>query len=93
MHIIDSHFHWWPTSVFETLLKRKGFPRVERDGKGGYIYHREENPGDYVLGTWDEWFHLDKQLEHMDSLGHDIDVVCSIGPFSVAFSEIGRAHV
>ena len=88
MHIIDSHFHWWPTSVFETLLKRKGFPRVERDGKGGYIYHREENPGDYVLGTWDEWFHLDKQLEHMDSLGHDIDVVCSIGPFSVAFSEL-----
>ena len=88
MHIIDSHFHWWPTSVFETLLKRKGYPRVERDGKGGYRYLREENPGDYVLGTWDEWFDLDRQLEHMDSLGHDIDVVCSIGPFSVAFSEL-----
>ena len=23
MHIIDSHFHWWPRSIFEKLCKRK----------------------------------------------------------------------
>ena len=26
MHIIDSHFHWWPRSVFETLCKRTEIP-------------------------------------------------------------------
>ena len=28
MHIIDSHFHWWPRSVFERFCKRKDFPRA-----------------------------------------------------------------
>ncbi|HKN10019.1 MAG TPA: amidohydrolase family protein, partial [Pseudomonadota bacterium] len=28
------------------------------------------------------------QLEHMDGLGHEVAVVCSIGPFSVAFSDM-----
>ena len=35
------------------------------------------------LNSWAEWFDLDKQFEYMDSLGHQVDVVCSIGPFSV----------
>ncbi len=41
-----------------------------------------------MLSSWAEWFDLDKQLEHMDGLGHQVDVVCSIGPFSVFFSEL-----
>jgi aminocarboxymuconate-semialdehyde decarboxylase len=40
------------------------------------------------LNSWAEWFDLDKQLEYMDSLGHEVDVVCSIGPFSVSFSDM-----
>ncbi|NQV54690.1 MAG: amidohydrolase [Rhodospirillales bacterium] len=87
MRIVDSHFHWWPRSVFELLLKRTDYPRIERDGKDGYNYLRGDN-ADYVLNTWPEWFDLDKQLEHMDGLGHEVDVVCSIGPFSVVFSEL-----
>src|SRR2546430_4286134 len=43
---------------------------------------------DYELSSWAEWFDLDKQLEHMDGLGHQVDVVCSIGPFSVFFSDL-----
>jgi aminocarboxymuconate-semialdehyde decarboxylase len=43
---------------------------------------------DYMLSSWTEWYDLDKQLEHMDGLGHQVDVVCSIGPFSVFFSEL-----
>src|SRR5262249_50833887 len=43
---------------------------------------------DYILNSWAEWFDLDKQLEHMDGLGHQVDVVCSIGPFSVFFSDL-----
>ena len=40
------------------------------------------------VNSWAEWFDLDKQLEHMDGLGHQVDVVCSIGPLSVAFSDL-----
>jgi aminocarboxymuconate-semialdehyde decarboxylase len=87
MHIIDSHFHWWPRSVSERFCKRKTLPRAHVNEKGGYTYLREENV-DYVLSSWTEWFDLDRQLEHMDGLGHQVDVVCSIGPFSVFFSDL-----
>ena len=87
MRIIDSHFHWWPRSIFEHLCKRKDYPRAERNGRGGYDYHRRSGSGAH-LNSWAEWFDLDKQLEHMDGLGHQIDVVCSIGPFSVSFSDM-----
>jgi aminocarboxymuconate-semialdehyde decarboxylase len=87
MHIIDSHFHWWPRSVSDTLCKRKALPRAQVNSRGGYTYLREQK-GDYILNSWAEWFDLDKQLEHMDGLDHQVDVVCSIGPFSVYFSEL-----
>ena len=88
MRIVDSHFHWWPRPFWEALCKRKGYPRAEPDGKGGYHYLRDASDTDYHLGPWPAWFDLDKQLEHMDGLGHEVDVVCSIGPFSVHFSEL-----
>ena len=87
MHIIDSHFHWWPRSVSDRLCKRKSYPRAEVNGRGGYTYYRQDG-GDYILNSWAEWFDLDKQLEHMDGLGHQVDVVCSIGPLSVYFSDL-----
>jgi aminocarboxymuconate-semialdehyde decarboxylase len=87
MHIIDSHFHWWPRSVSERLCKRKTYPRAHVNDRGGYTYLRQDG-GDYILSSWAEWFDLDKQLEYMDGLGHQVDVVCSIGPFSVFFSDL-----
>ena len=89
MRIIDSHFHWWPRSVSERLCKRKIYPRAEVNGRGGYTYLRQDNV-DYVLSSWAEWFDLDRQLAHMDGLGHQVDVVCSIGPFSVFFSDLPK---
>jgi aminocarboxymuconate-semialdehyde decarboxylase len=35
-----------------------------------------------------EWFDLDRQFAYMDALGHEIDLVCSIGPLSIHFSDI-----
>ena len=90
MRIVDSHFHWWPRSIFEQLCKRNGYPRAEPDGRGGYNYFRAEVKADYHLNVWPEWFDLDKQLAHMDGLGHDVDVVCSIGPMSVHFSDLPK---
>ncbi|MFL5106869.1 MAG: amidohydrolase family protein [Xanthobacteraceae bacterium] len=87
MHIIDSHFHWWPRSIFESLCRRNGYPRAVPNARGGYDYWRRQESGAH-LNSWAEWFDLDQQLAHMDGLGHRVDVVCSIGPFSVAFSDM-----
>jgi aminocarboxymuconate-semialdehyde decarboxylase len=87
VHIIDSHFHWWPRSVFDKLCKRKNFPNAAVNTSGGYDYARRAGSGQH-LNSWAEWFDLDKQFEYMDSLSHRVDVVCSIGPFSVAFSDM-----
>jgi aminocarboxymuconate-semialdehyde decarboxylase len=86
MRIIDSHFHWWPRSVFELFCKRKDFPRATVNSRGGYNYVGHE--GRPSLNSWTEWFDLDKQLEHMDGLGHEVGVICSIGPFSISFSDL-----
>ncbi|MGD0026927.1 MAG: amidohydrolase family protein [Xanthobacteraceae bacterium] len=91
MHIIDSHFHWWPRSIFDKLCKRKNFPKAKVNQRGGYDYTRRQGSGAH-LNSWAEWFDLDKQLEYMDSLGHEVDVVSSIGPFSVAFSDMPLAE-
>ena len=89
MRIVDSHFHWWPRAVFDDLCSRSTYPRAERDGKGGYRYYRAA--GAASLNIWPEWFDLDDQFAHMDSLGHEIDAVGSIGPFSVYFSELEKS--
>jgi aminocarboxymuconate-semialdehyde decarboxylase len=87
MEIIDSHFHWWPRSIFEALCERATYPRAERDGKGGYRYYRAEGVPSF-LPVWAEWFDLDRQFEHMDGLGHHVAAFGSIGPFSVHFSDV-----
>jgi aminocarboxymuconate-semialdehyde decarboxylase len=87
MHIIDSHFHWWPRSIFDKLCKRESFPKARVNDRGGYDYMRRSGSGQH-LNSWAEWFDLDKQFEYMDRLGHRVDVVCSIGPFSVSFSDM-----
>ena len=86
VRIIDSHFHWWPREIFELLCRRSGYPRVERNDRGGYNYVGHE--GRPSLNSWAEWFDLDRQLEHMDGLGHKVGVVCSLGPFSICFSDL-----
>jgi aminocarboxymuconate-semialdehyde decarboxylase len=87
MHNVDSHFHWLPRSYFEELCKRTTFPRAERNGKGGYRYYRALD-GKHIGNPWPEWFDLDKQFAYMESIGHEVDVVSSIGPYSVYFSEV-----
>lgn len=87
MKIIDSHFHWWPRSIFEPLLKREGYPKAVVNARGGYTY-QGANGRRGTVASWKEWFDLDEELGYMDSLGHDISVVCSIGPLSVYFSEL-----
>jgi len=87
MRIIDSHFHWWPRSVFEQALQRTSYPRVERNTNGGYDLCRNAGvTGRSRQGA--EWFDLDAQFAHMATLGHEVDVICSIGPFSLYFSEV-----
>jgi aminocarboxymuconate-semialdehyde decarboxylase len=87
MQVIDSHFHWWPRSFFDTLCRRKDYPLTRANPDGGYSYWRR--PGSTgLLNLEPEWFDLERELAHMDALGHDVGVVCSIGPLSVHFSDI-----
>jgi len=87
MKIIDSHFHWWPRSVLEHLHRRDGFPRADPNDRGGYTYQGAGGRSGTVA-SWAEWYDLDRQLEAMDALGHEVSVVLSIGPLSIAFSEL-----
>jgi aminocarboxymuconate-semialdehyde decarboxylase len=87
MRIIDSHFHWWPRPVFEALCKRKTYPRAERNKKGGYTYWRRAGDAPR-FDPGPEWLDLDKELAHMDGLGHQVDLICSTGPFGVVFSDL-----
>lgn len=86
MRIIDSHFHWWPREVYEHLCKRDRYPLCTVNARGGYNYVGHE--GRPSLNSWKEWFDLDDQLAHMDGLGHEIGVVCSLGPLSISFSDL-----
>ena len=87
MRILDSHFHYLPREIFEALCERTVYPLVERDGKGGYRYYRRPNAPP-TNKPWREWFDLDEQLQRMDATGHQVDVISSIGPHSVHFSEL-----
>ena len=91
MHIIDSHFHWWPRPFFEDLCRRTEFPRAAVNDLDGYTYMRRAEGGGNIR-SWAAWYDLDEQLAHMDGLGHRVDVVSSIGPFSVYFSELEPSH-
>lgn len=91
MHIIDSHFHWWPRPILERLCERHGYPRAEVNKRGGYAYYGAEGRS-FPVNSWAEWFVLEEQFAHMDGLGHQIDVVGSIGPLSIYFSDLPVAE-
>jgi aminocarboxymuconate-semialdehyde decarboxylase len=86
MRIVDSHFHWWPRQVYEHLCKRDRYPLCAVNARGGYNYVGHE--GRPSLNSWKEWFDLEDQLAHMDGLGHEVSVVCSLGPLSISFSDL-----
>src|SRR5690348_7537461 len=87
MRILDSHFHWWPRPFFEQLCKREKYPRARPIAGGGYDYRRKEGATG-LLNLGAEWFDLETQFAHMDALGHEVDVVASIGPLSIHFSDL-----
>jgi aminocarboxymuconate-semialdehyde decarboxylase len=87
MHIIDSHFHYWPRAFFDHLCKRRGYPRVEPNERGGFTYWRQE--GKEPTFNWGPvWFDVDNLLDRMQEDGHEVDVISSIGPISVHFSDV-----
>ena len=89
MLIIDSHFHFWPRRFFEKLAKRADAPNARPNAKGGYDV-RARSVDDFQSMGWDAWHDLDEQFAHMDGLGHQVDVVSSLGPMSVFFSALSK---
>lgn len=93
MRAINSHFHWYPKSVYEALCKRTDFPKAEPTKNGGYLV--SPHAGAARSDTWADWFDLDAMLEHMDKagekIGRDFGVVCTTGPGGAFFSETDAA--
>jgi aminocarboxymuconate-semialdehyde decarboxylase len=87
MQIIDSHFHWTPRAVFERLSKRRGYPRVAPNERGGYTMWLKES-SDPASDLGSNWFDLDRELEAIQRPGHDFGALCSTGTFSVFFSQL-----
>jgi aminocarboxymuconate-semialdehyde decarboxylase len=71
------------------MCKRTGFPSSRPNDRGGYTTTLRADI-DCVLNGGGEWYDLDAQFEHMDKLGHRVDAVGSIGPFSVFFSALPK---
>lgn len=86
MRIVDSHFHWYPRSLMETLCQRPGdaFPRAIPNGRGAYTVLTGDET--HISGGWAAWYDLDRLIAHENGLGHAADVVCSTGPLSALFS-------
>lgn len=86
MHIVDSHFHYWPRSIFDWLLARRDYPKAIPNDRGAWTYVGTGGRSG-TIASWPAWYDLDKEFEHMDKLDHQVDVISSIGPLSVCFSE------
>ncbi|HEV7979206.1 amidohydrolase family protein [Amycolatopsis sp.] len=77
MRVVDSHFHWFPRSHFETMANRSGQPRTERVGDGYKYYF---NNGNNFIPLPAVWFDLDAGFAVADSAtGPDTVVVCTTG--------------
>jgi len=95
MHIVDSHFHYWPRAAWDKMCARNAYPRAARNERNGYLYLRREGR-EPAFNVGPVWFDVDKMLERMDQLDHQVDVISSIGPISMHFSDMppeeGREH-
>jgi len=87
MHIIDSHFHYFPPAFFEHLCKRNGYPHVERNDRGGFTYWRKAGK-EPALNLAAVWFDVDTLIDRMQEDGHEVDVISAAGPLSVHFSDV-----
>jgi aminocarboxymuconate-semialdehyde decarboxylase len=77
--VIDCHSHWYPPAFFEAVLNRKGYPRAERDGQGGY---RLELAPQSSLAVERHMVDLDLVLERMAGAGIDV-LVSSSAPIAL----------
>jgi aminocarboxymuconate-semialdehyde decarboxylase len=77
MRVVDTHFHWFPRSHFETMAARAGFPRTERVGDGfEYLY----NDGRGFIPLPAKWYDLDAGFEaSFAATGADTVLVCTTG--------------
>ena len=87
MHIIDSHFHYQPRAFFNHLCKRNGYPYARVNSGGGFAYWRKEGR-EPTFNFGPVWFDVDPLIARMQEDGNEVDVISSVGPFSVHFSDV-----
>ncbi|MFI5607935.1 amidohydrolase family protein [Amycolatopsis sp. NPDC051903] len=90
MRVVDSHFHWFPRSHFETMAARSSYPRTERVGDG-YKYRYHDGRGFIPLPAI--WFDLDLGLETAAAAtGPDTVVVCTTGVLAGMLDQMPAAE-
>lgn len=90
MRVVDSHFHWFPRSHFETMAARSSYPRTERVGDG-YKYRYHDGRGFIPLPAI--WFDLDLGLETAQATtGPDTVVVCTTGVLAGMLDQMPAAE-
>jgi aminocarboxymuconate-semialdehyde decarboxylase len=87
MHIIDSHFHYQPRAFFNYLCRRNGYPHAKVNARGGFTYWRKEGR-EPTFDFGPVWFDVDPLIARMQEDGNNVDVISSVGPFSVHFSDV-----
>lgn len=90
MRVVDSHFHWFPRSHFETMAARSSHPRTVRVGDG-YEYGYHDGRG--VIPLPAKWFDLDLGLETAQAAtGPDTVVVCTTGVLAGMLDQMPAAE-
>jgi aminocarboxymuconate-semialdehyde decarboxylase len=80
VRVVDAHFHWFPRSHFEHMVRRSEEPRAQRDGDG-YVYRF--NGGRNFMTLDGSWFDLEAGLEISSAAtGPDTLVVATAGVLS-----------
>ncbi|WP_326834123.1 amidohydrolase family protein [Amycolatopsis rhabdoformis] len=90
MRVVDTHFHWFPRSHFETMAARASHPRTERVGDG-YRYLYNEGRGFIPLPA--VWFDLDHGLATAAAAtGDSTTVVCTTGVLAGMLDQMPAAE-
>jgi aminocarboxymuconate-semialdehyde decarboxylase len=87
--VIDSHFHWYPRSIYERLADQSGYPRAVRVEDGFTYWYAEDEMGG---NRGRIWLDLEGGFAASDAAsGVETTVINTTGTFSGLLDQLPRA--
>lgn len=88
MRVIDSHFHWYPRSIYERLADQSGYPRAVRVQDGFSYWYAEDEMGG---NRGRIWLDLEGGFAASDAAsGVETTVINTTGTFSGLLDQLPR---